>query len=262
MSTPCRRSRAPDQRNAGHEQLADPGGGQADHQCGHEHPPEVSARKPGHQRAQRGGGGNAQRPSGKNLRSRLRLRCVRPRSLRVRTGGRADPGDHLAGPPPFDRCGEDVDGVAEASSRPPRTSSRLRPNMSPMTPKFSSRIAVGRMNAVVTQASCDPDAWLDRTVDRGRQGDAQLCDCYRKTRGVQRSLRQFRDVACGGGCWTAFLGRRGHSGSLLALCRRRFDTSDASSPCGTQSTGGVLEGIQPAGRTGCGVPENVSRTSP
>lgn len=45
-----------------------------------------------------------------------------------------------------------------ARTRPPSTSRRLRPKRSPTTPKFSSRMAVGRMKADVTQATWEPDA--------------------------------------------------------------------------------------------------------
>lgn len=45
-----------------------------------------------------------------------------------------------------------------ARTNPPSTSRRLRPNRSPTTPKFSSRMAVGRMKADVTQATWEPEA--------------------------------------------------------------------------------------------------------
>jgi hypothetical protein len=45
-----------------------------------------------------------------------------------------------------------------ARTNPPSTRSRLRPKRSPTTPKFSSRMAVGRMKADVTQATWELEA--------------------------------------------------------------------------------------------------------
>jgi hypothetical protein len=58
-----------------------------------------------------------------------------------------------------------------ARTSPPSTKRRLRPKRSPTTPKFSSRMAVGRMKADVTQATWEPDApkaaWISPLMGDG-----------------------------------------------------------------------------------------------